>query len=360
MNKRIKPAFLLIAGLTALTVYLVYAAFMVNRHATVDRFSMDEVSAVSDISLQKNDGVVNLRKRENGFWIVNEQYHADRVAIDELLSFLRNAAVRRPVPVALKEQIGREIDSLGTQVEVYKRTYWINLPGGLGLIPRKKRIHGFIAGNDSPDGESVYMRLHRSSDPYEIYIPGTTAPLGRRFTAKENKWRDPVVMNLSPGQLKTVEVVSDHSPDESFLLQRDAAGGIRLFRHDGREIPPERINQHRLTNYLRMFTSLFYETLLSDEELSELDKWLFRDPFMGIKVTDTSGHEQLLRCYYLDVGHAETLLPVYAKVDPNRFVLQLDENEYAMALFLVFNRIIRPLSFFTLHGNRAEESGKIK
>lgn len=318
-----------------------------NRRGAGPRFSIENTDAVSGIILQSSNNKVILNKEETGAWIVNEMYEADEVAIEDLLSVLRNAAIRQPVQLSQKDQTNELIDSMGIIVKVYSDEYRLKLPGGFKLFPHKKMSISYHVGPESANGESTIMRPMHSSEPYEIHIPGGSASLRSRFTPDESFWRNPVIIDLQADEIQTIETIVFANRDESFRLS-NKHDGFRVFDAHGNEIEDSLLHHGRLISYIRSFYGLFYESLLDEEELADIRHLIMDEPFMTISVTDQAGNKVSITCYHIDVSHAETLLPVYQPYDPNRFVLQMDHQDFAIAQFLVFNRIQRPLSYFLI------------
>ena len=342
----------LLIGLILLVIVILLSGRRLGSHGTVDRFSIDEVEHVLKIRLQDDDQSLDLIRQENGRWLLNNQYPADVVAVNNLLSVLRNAVVKRPVPAIQKEEVTNLLDTHGYKVEVFKQSHWINLPGVIKMIPRKKRIHGFFIA--SFEGETTsYARLLRSNDPYEIHIPGSDANISRRFVPDVNFWKDPVVISLQPKQIKRVEVHNLSDQARSFVLNVDGNDLVVLQQSDGRVVEQELINMRKMDLFLRSFIGLFYEKLLSDYQVKEYHDYMSDQPFMQIRVYDRSDNQTTLAFYRLDVSHSETLLPIFSAYDPNRFILLVNGETYALAQYLVFNRIMRSLSYFKI--NHPEE-----
>lgn len=337
----------LLIGLATLVIIFVIISRGTDTRGTVDRFSMDDVEVVSKIMLQGNgQKLILTRQQESGAWLLNNQYPADGVAANNLLSVLRNAVVKRPVSTMKSKEINNLIDNHGVRVEVFRQSYWINLPGVIEMIPRKKRMHGFYIVSPSEDETTTYARLLRSEDPYEIHIPGSGSVLSKRFVPDILLWKDPVVLSLRPSQIKQVRVHDKLVEAESFELTTGDHGVVHMKRIDGEAIEQELINKRKMDLFLRSFFGLFYEKLLTDKEIIQYQLLMSGQPFLQIEVVDTSDNQTTLAFFRIDVSHANTLLPIYSDFDPNRFILLVNGNTYALAQYLVFNRIMRPLGYF--------------
>ena len=339
----------LLFGLAILVFVILIFVRRTDIHGTVDRFSMDGVELVTMIILQDSVQKLTLTRQESGAWLLNNQQPADGVAVKNLLSVLRNAVVERPVSTLQKEEINNLLNNHGVRVEVFRQSYWINLPGVIEVIPRKKRMHGFYIASSSEDRTTSYARLLRSEDPYEIHIPGSGSVLSQRFVTDTLAWKDPVVLSLRPAHIKQVRVYDRMIERESFELTIRDHGIVHMKRSDGTVIEQELINKRKMDLFLRSFFGLFYEKLLSEREIMEYQLLMSGQPFMQIEVVDTSGNLTSLAFFRVDVSHASTLLPIYSDYDPNRFILLVNGDTYALAQYLVFNRIMRPLGYFLIY-----------
>lgn len=337
---------LLLTGVFALLAYNIFYLLASVPDGGVESFSIEETERITSITIAANGEEVLLLAGDNGNWMVEGHGEADQVAISSLMSFLRNAGIRRPIPLSEMNQANAFIDARGVRVDVFVHDYWIKLPGGHGLIPRKKNALAFLVGAERDDGLATVMRLAGSDQAYEVNIAGGSGQLRSRFRHEHTLWRNPVVVSLLADELEKVQVLVNGTVNESFVLDRDENRGFRIADFKGTLIDMQRVDQRRLTLFARSFYGLFYEKLLGEEDLRGLDALMDDIPFMTVMVEGKDMEKIRLDCFYLDVSHADTALPVFGNYDPNRFVLLVDNQHYAIAQFLVFNRILRPLSFF--------------
>jgi hypothetical protein len=298
------------------------------------------------IEMKKKSGQhLILEKDAEGVWHVNQAFRANESAVRELLGALRHLNVRLPVSLAEQEQVNQALEEKGVLVEIFVRNHWIRLPGGKGLISRTKRAKRLLAGEDTPDGESTIMRLYRSEMPFAVHVPGVQGGLSGLFSLSENLWRDPVVLDLQARQIRRIEVRFTENEKESYVIENQSQQPV-LF-HGGQAVDISLIDGTRLARYLEGFTELHYEKLMTGADDSLRMQEMFSPLFLEIVVQDQQERVTTLRFFRRKASEEELRgLAAGTNADPNRFFLQVNEGEFARAQYFVFNRIMRPLSYF--------------
>jgi hypothetical protein len=296
---------------------------------------------------QKSGKSIVIKKDSNEIWQVNNNYLANESAVRELLGTMRHLNVRLPVAISEQQNINEALEKNGVLVEVFVKTHWINWPANIKLLPRVKREKRFLVGEDTPDGESTYMRLFSSDMPFAVHVPGQTGGLSRLFSVNENMWRDPVVVNLKPNEIKSIEVVFTDMEQESFVFDW-ALNNPRLM-HNGLIVDSELIDQTRLMRYLESFSQLYFERLLNAYEDSLQMEQMIKPEFLKLTITDQNNRITTLRFFRRKATEEEfKTMDIVGDFDPNRFFLQVNEGDFAQARYFVFGRIMRPLSYFMI------------
>ncbi len=317
-----------------------------SMHERDRNFRLPQAAEVVQVEMQKKNGEsLLLAKDAEGIWHVNHAFRANESAVRELLGTLRHLNVRLPVSLAEQEQVNHALEQDGVLVEVFVRTHWIKLPGELRLIPRTKRVKRLLAGEDTPDGESTIMRLYRSEMPFAVHVPGVQGGFAGLFSLNESLWRDPVVLDLEPRQISRVEVRFTGNEEESYLINNQGEQPVLL--HGGQAMDRSLIDGAKLARYLEAFTELHYEKLLTGADDSLRNHEMISPVFLEIEVQDQQDRLTTLRFFRRKASEEELrTLAAGSTIDPNRFFLQVNEGEFARAQYFVFNRIMRPLSYF--------------
>ena len=309
-------------------------------------FQLDRGHQVTRIDLYQivGDGVKLERTRQE--WQLNGQTPANVPAVQDLLATLRNLIVRFPVPHAGRDEVLSYMEEDGILVDVFVRSYWFPLPGNRGLLPRQRRAKSFVVGSDTPDGQSTYMLMQGAETPYVVQVPGLAGGLREVFLPYEHLWRDPVVIHLRADQIREVRANWTQLPQESFVLQHTGNGIIKLISGDGQQKEDDLIETGKVQRFLESFTDLYYEQMVTGPAESLRDSLMFVEPFLVLEVEDHRGRVNQVS-FFRRLPPEDAAMPAPGRAfDPNRFYLKLDEDQYAIGQYFVFNRIMRPLSFF--------------
>ncbi|MFN3557547.1 MAG: DUF4340 domain-containing protein [Bacteroidales bacterium] len=311
-------------------------------------FSLDRSREVMRITLHselKGEKVV-IQRDDAGRWQLNNHYFANESAVEQLLSAMARLRVRQPVSRENHQQVMAALDQEGVEVEVFVRAWRIHL-GQLKLIPYAQRYQSIRVGEDTADNQSTYMRKSRSDRAFKVHIPGVEGGVATIFDARERSWRNPVVTDLQPDQIASISIIVPQQPQQSFTLRNYGRNGFGFY-HVQTPQPLEslQVDTLRVVRFLSAFADLHYETLL-DESQEEIRKnTIFEQPFMEIHVESTSGILITLEAFARKPSADDLQITPGIASDPNRFYVRVNGQEFALAQYFVFNRVLRPLSFF--------------
>ncbi len=311
-------------------------------------FGMNHTDNVGMIEMKKpGEEPLVFERTPDGGWLLNESFHANEPAVRDLLYTMRNQVVRLPVPIADQPEVNRQLDESGVKVNVYEKTHWIRLPGNIGFMNRLKKIKSFYVGENTPDGESTYMRKEGVETPFAVHVPGVSGGIKDVYQAREHVWRDRVVVNLTPSQIHKVEVNHLADPGESFVLDNTDPDGYEMKTTAGEVLDETSLRHDRVERFLSSFSRLSYEKLALDEEMMRMDSLKVEEPFLLMTIHGEPSQEIRLAFHRRKPLPGDRIsLSAAHGYDPNRFYLQVNEGDFALAQYYVFNRIMRPLSFF--------------
>ncbi len=310
-------------------------------------FSMDREEQPVCVKLKKQgQEAVILEKRTAGQWVVDANYLADDRAIEDLHAAFRFMEVRRPVPSEYRQQVMQELDEQGVRVQVYVRRHWLNFPGGVQLFPRQQLLRDYLIlpGNDADAG--TMMRMAHTDMPYDVHLPGLPVNLHQLFIPEAAFWRTPYVADFSLAEIAEVTARVRDRQSESYTWQVDGAEELLLFNQAGERIPQDQINTDQLAAYFHQIRRLRYERLLSGTADQPPGDLLTGEAFFTVVIHDIYGNSTKLDFFKRMAPDDGTLVPGYKSYDPNRFYLQVNEGDYALAEYVIFQPAIRPLSWF--------------
>lgn len=183
---------------------------------------------------------------------------------------------------------------------------------------------------------------------FMVHVPGMESGLYRYFNTNPNDWGDPVIIDMTRDEIERVLIVFSETPEESFLLKQEPNGVFGFYSHiSGEKLSNIIIDTARVVRYLSSFQSLHYESLVSGDDIQSLEEMIFDEPFMTLTVKPFHNESTMIEVYRKVPSDELLSVGITTSYDPNRFYLKSDD-EYAIAQYYVFNRILRPLSFFVM------------
>ncbi|MDR4988988.1 MAG: hypothetical protein RG741_09155 [Bacteroidales bacterium] len=321
--------------------------------------------ALEQIRLAPEDEVAGIRLRDaegtelwfekdaTGTWLLNGKEGVDRMAVRDMINALQRIQVRGPVSSVDREQVMESLEEFGIRVNVYAARHWVNLPGNLHLIRRKKQVSALIIGPDISERTGTYVSAVGTPLPYEAYLPGRDDGIRQFFMMDPYAWRNPEVLRLTPSEIRMVEVEFPDQPVESYrlVLEEDA---FFFYDHRGEAAAAGSINTDRLERFLNAFRNVYAERLLPVAEQQKPDDRLTEHPFFILSVTNTLGEKKELHFFRRQAVDDGTLMSDKRDFDPNRFYLQVNGEDMALAQYFVFQPLMRPYSYFIAPPEPAE------
>ncbi len=351
MNNKEKHFIISVSLLLFLVALMLWYA---NTHSTFRVGESDfSVSRNLDISMihlssKANDETVTMSLARDGQWYLNDNYPANESAVQQLLDVLVRLTIQQPVSLDKREDVNRMYVEQGVEVKVFAIDYHVKL-GNKEFIPYERTAQSFWVAGNVPDGNSTYMKKPDTNVSFQIHVPGLNSGLFMFFDTNFKVWIDPVIIDVERNNIAQISVKVTGEPDESYHLKQTPDGTFSFWDYDTHtEFTNLVIDTARVLRFLSSFKGLHYESLLDDEEEELRRKTIFDNSFMEITITNKQGIETEFVSYRRLPQHDELLQDTTMVYDPNRFYIQLHEDEYAIGQYYVFNRIMRPLSFFNL------------
>ena len=340
-----KKSFLRIIALILLVLIAVAAVLYKSKSklTTVNKdsrnFSFKDTSAITKLFIADKEGNQSELVRTKKGWIVNDKYTCRSEAILNILEVIKHVEVKMPVPKEAKRNVIKLMSSKALKVEIYTAE---------GLVKQ------FYIGHETDESDASYMLLtnldngENYEDPYACFIPGFVGYLQPRFIAKESEWRDRIVMNYIPPQLKEISVKNfDYPQDSSFTIELVDAKTFKLKNYHGLEIPFDEI---KMKQYLVYFQNISYEVLLSNRTKKLQDSLALQKAFYEITITTTKFSTDTYKFYRKNFnGESDPDLKVKYKFDPDRMYLRFaQDKEWALCQYYVFGKLLVSRNYFSL------------
>lgn len=331
----------IIAVLLVLATISIFIYRSKHSSTTVDEesrnFNFKDTAAITKIFIADKEGNNCAVTRTSKGWVVNNKYPCRSDAILNLMEVIKHVEVKMPVPKTAKDGVLKHMASTAIKVEIYVGD---------------KLVKQYYVGHEPQDYEGSYMLLtdpqtqENYKDPFLCFIPGFKGYLKPRFLAIENEWRDRVVLNYIPPQIKQIKVQHFNMPDSSFTIDLNSTTSFSLKNAKGIEIP---FDEMKMKQYLAYFQNISYEVLITGKNKKLTDSLAASKPFCMISITTTSGFQTHEYKFYnkQPVGDVIPEHGVFYEVDPDRLYLRFaNDKEWALIQYFVFGKLLITPPYF--------------
>lgn len=251
-----------------------------NRSSTLDpadtAFALEDTAAVTVIRLIKTQEgktltTIDLRKNEEGIWIVNHTYRAFEPQIGYLLTTLHRLQVKEILTGKGLETAGKILDLMNTRVE-------IEGPEG--------PIKTYILGTSTRDSKGSVMQLEGASQPFIVERPDLQGFINPFFTIDVDIWRERLLWRATVQELNEIRMEWPAEPSRSLWLRQESERPWTL--QPGGESP----DQEKLAAYLAQFKgAVFAESFASRRDPEKLAKLKEREPDIQFSLGYTDGRK---------------------------------------------------------------------
>ncbi|MFW5892258.1 MAG: DUF4340 domain-containing protein [Bacteroidota bacterium] len=306
------------------------------------QFEIVEITLIS----QQNNQKISLKKENTEKWHLNQQHRADESAVEELIQTLFKIEIKQPVKVADQQIINQKLENEGVKTSVYIKSYLINL-GNLKLLPYKRKYQTLLAGDNTDNNTGTYMKKPSSGKSYQVYIPGIERGISSIFNTSINLWKNPVIIDLEKEEIESVSLEFFSKPEESYILKRNENDSFTFLSavEPQKEIEID-ADTSKVERFLRSFENIRYESLLDDAKEKERMELMIKEPWIKLSVTKTDGTSQQFTIFERKNLDKKLFELGGITTDPDQFYIQMENGDFVLAEFYIFNRIFRPLSFF--------------
>ena len=338
-------ALILISGFLYVynTNYLVF-----NRVAERD-FSVSYDEKISRIKIsQDNEVKVTLEEKADGNWVLNNEHRANYWAVTDAISALRSMHVRHPVSLEEKDSIAEVLRTDGAFVEVYSSKQLFSFRGW-NIFPFKRKIKSFYVGADLND-TGTYMMIYRTENPQLVYIPGHEEGLKNIFTPNPYAWQDRFISRLSANEVEIVEVEITDNMAESFRLY-NSTEGVKFESIKDELYTDFTYDTLRVERFLAVFGNMYFERIIYGEEKDSIQNYISKaKPTHRISFKAANDEDMtIMEIFRRPISETRKKeLKVNVDYDPHLSILRLNGDKLLYARYFVFNRLLRPLSFYKL------------
>jgi len=337
-------------------ILLVIAAFLFlnNRNGTFSKkdnaFAVHDTSTVTKVFLaDKQNKTVLLERQPDGTWMLNNTFLARKSGIDILLETMKNIVPKYPVSKSAHNNVVALMAAASTKVEIYQEVYRINLFDRIKLFKHEKLTKTYYVGGATPDNMGTFMVLEGSEVPFVIQLLGLRGYVATRYSTMEKDWRDHTIFKTKLYDLRSVEMEFPTDPDNSYKMETEDEDIFVYSNSTGQQI--NGYDTLKVLNFLTSFADLRFEALLDKVSPHFRDSVINSVPLHIITVVDKQGDTTQIKTFMKpnDQGQFDMDGNFYESDVDQLFALVNEERDFVLIQYFVFDKVFRPLSFFTLN-----------
>ncbi len=335
-----KSSIIIIASLLALIAISVFVYKTKHKSSTIDKdasdFGFKDTASIDKLFLADKNGKTILLERKPEGWLVNSKFPARPDVIELLLYTIRMVEVRSPVSKTSRNNVIKVMATKSTKIEIYSKG---------------KKIKQYYVGHTTQDHAGTYMLLtnldtdENYAEPFITHIPGFEGFLTTRYNTNELEWRDRLIINYRPPQIKQIKLELHEMPDSSFVIDLFSMQRFGLKTLSGKSIPFE---EDKIKQFIAYFQNVNGEIVMnkSDKIIDSLST--SGVPFAALTITDRNDQKGMTYFYHKQSSTAQNeKYGVAYHYDPDRlFVKYNQDKDYALAQFYVFGKILQTYAYF--------------
>jgi hypothetical protein len=336
----------LVLGILALILVLANSTSTFKK--ALSDFAVDDTSNVTKIFMaDKNNNTVKLTRVNPGAWVVNDKYPASKYNIGLLLGTILQLEVKETVPKAARNNIVKNMAANSVKVEIYQWKYRINIFDRVKLFPHEKLTKVYYVGAAIQSNRGNYMIMQHSSEPFVTFLPGLRGFVSPIYSPIEKYWRDYSIFKINITEIENVRMEFSSDKENSYIIRNIPGSTPEMLTINGDQkiLNADTI---RILNFLSSFRKINFEALLNDMDKSRRDSILSYPPLCVITVTDTANVRTSINTYRKPAAPGEVDgFGNPASYDLDRlYALVNDGKDFVLAQYFVFDKILRPKSFF--------------
>lgn len=293
-------------------------------------FTIKDTADIYKVFLTDRSGHSILLERTPKGWTVNKQFAAIPGPVNRLLGTMYEQEPQYPVAEKSYNAIIKSLAGKGIKVEVYNKA--------------GEAIRVFYVGNEVLDFQGTFMMMEGATKPYVVQVPGQQGYLTPRYSTNLADWRERIVFNLEPAEIKEVRVTYAEEPLNSFTVKN--VNNRPIVTTDPALMKDKEQNSRRATAFLKFFGDINSEGYING--VPGLDSTIRSTQLRcTIEVTAASGLQQRVDIYWKPINRRSKNLTtsdpdIPDQYDADRFYAVLhNTKDTALVQRGTFDKILR-------------------
>jgi hypothetical protein len=302
----------------------------------VSDFKFKDTAAIDKLFLANKDGKQVLVEKINGKWVLDGKFDVRPDVIQVLLYTIRSVEVKSPVSKNGRNSVIKTMAAKSTKIEIYSKG---------------QKVKQYFVGHTTQDHTGTYMILtnletgENFEEPFITHIPGFDGFLTTRYNTDEIDWRDRLLINYRPPQIKQIKLELYEVPDSAFVIDLFSMQRFGLKTSKGKSIPFE---EGKLKQYIAYFQNVNCEIVLDKKDKLVDSLSTSALPFAKLTLTDRENKTNVCEFYHKQASlDKNSEYGINYKYDPDRlFVRYNNGKDYAVAQFYTFGKILQTYEYF--------------
>lgn len=322
--------------LTGLSIYIYKSK---GKTSTIDKeassFGYKDTASIDKIFLADKDGKQVLLERKAQGWVLDGKFPVRPDVLELLLYTIKSVEVKSPVSKSGRTSVIKIMASKSTKIEIYSKG---------------EKVKQYYVGHPTQDNTGTYMILtnletdENYEEPFVTHIPGFDGFLSTRYLTESIDWRDRLIINYRPPQIKQIKMDLHEVPDSSFVIDLFSMQRFGLKTKKG-SIPFE---EDKMKQYIAYFQNVNCEVVLDkkDQLVDSLSKSAV--PFATLTITDRNNNNSICEFFHKQaIAEKNEQYGINYKYDPDKlFVRYNNGKDYGVAQFYVFGKILQTYQYF--------------
>mgnify|MGYP001113624512 CR=1 FL=1 len=293
-------------------------------------FSVNSQQDVTKIQMYTPDDNLILEK-ENGQWKVNEKYNATQKNVENLILALNRVIVLSPVSKAEKEQVASILKADGVLVKVLKN---------------RRTLKEFYVSKPAMNKEKTYMMMENSSEPFVVSIPAFRGLLAELFVLDENYWRNKIIFDYEPQDIKKIKIDYQQNPAKSFEVINYNDGTFAIQNLSKNSYLSD-FNVERVARYFTYYQRIAFEDVVNGLPKYKIDSVLHSEPYCIISVQDDQGNKNKIAIYQKPAENKFDEFGQKVKFDYHKAYATFNNNQELITIqYYIFDPLFKEIDYF--------------
>ena len=334
-----KSTIIILTILIALAGISIYIYKTKGQTSTIDKeasdFKYKDTASIDKIFLADKDGKQLLVERTKEGWVLDGKFHVRPDVIELLLYTIRSIEVKSPVSKLSRTTVIKTMAAKSTKIEVYSKG---------------QKVKQYFVGHPTQDHTGTFMILtnletgENYDEPFITHIPGFDGFLSTRYNTAEIDWRDRLLINYRPPQIKQIKLDLHEIPDSSFVIDLFSMQRFGLKTKKGSMT----FEEDKMKQYIAYFQNVNCEIVLDKKNhiVDSLSKSGI--PFASLTITDRNNEINVCEFYHKHTNSTtKEEYGINYKYDPDQLYVRYNKGkDFGVAQFYVFGKILQTYEYF--------------